>query len=252
MMLFTELYLKVCRENHYDKYAAIDNKLADAVTLLWNRAETALRIAEQYPQLGVGDASVYSYVAQYRSEIEAMANKVAPRMTISRGIPIDRPLTITRDPISQNVAADSTVVLTVEHIGPKLVTYQWLFNDTTLTGATNRQLTIPNVAAVNSGSYKVVISCPQGSVTSAEAVLSLAVPPIITQQPRPQTTVPATFSVVVEGSPPLSYQWYWNGWQIVGATGPTLTNQFNPGTYQVKVSNPAGAVLSDPATLIWP
>jgi len=70
---------------------------------------------------------------------------------------------------------------------------------------------------------------------------------------------PATFSVVAEGNPPLSYRWRRNGLplfnssRISGADTDTLTIQWvygtDAGNYDVVVTNPAGAVASDTAVL---
>ena len=61
------------------------------------------------------------------------------------------------------------------------------------------------------------------------------------------------FSVTATGSPPLSYQWNFNGTNIVGATNTTLmlTNvqASQAGNYQVLVTNLFGSLLSSNAVL---
>jgi hypothetical protein len=86
--------------------------------------------------------------------------------------------------------------------------------------------------------------------------------PIIITQPASRTNVVATtvnFTVNASGAQVLRYQWYRDGValtdsaQIVGATSATLTlkhAQFrDSGAYTVTVSNDAGSVTSDAATL---
>ena len=80
--------------------------------------------------------------------------------------------------------------------------------------------------------------------------------PVISTQPQNQTvTAGATVNFWVEasGTAPLSYQWEFNGANIAGATGPTLTlnnvQAANAGSYRVIVSNFAGSVTSATATL---
>jgi hypothetical protein len=82
--------------------------------------------------------------------------------------------------------------------------------------------------------------------------------PSITMQPASQSVAvgqPATFSVVATGTSPLSYQWQKNGVAISsGANSPTYTTPPTLATdtgaqFRVVVSNSAGEVTSDPATL---
>lgn len=80
--------------------------------------------------------------------------------------------------------------------------------------------------------------------------------PVITRQPQSQTVVAgtnATFTVAVTGTPPLHFQWLFNGNAIAGATTATLrlTNvgSAEAGQYRVRITNNFGAVLSAVATL---
>lgn len=81
-------------------------------------------------------------------------------------------------------------------------------------------------------------------------------PPTITSQPV-STTVDAgqnaSFSVTVSGSEPFTYQWRKDGISILGATSSTLVlanvQAVNTGTYSVAISNAAGAIASNGATL---
>ena len=51
--------------------------------------------------------------------------------------------------------------------------YQWLFNDTPITGATNIGLQIENVLANDAGAYRVVVSNPINTVTSQVAQVTI-------------------------------------------------------------------------------
>ena len=90
-----------------------------------------------------------------------------------------------------------------------------------------------------------------GSVTSVTAA---ALAPITTQ-PQSHTVVagtPVTFSVVATGSG-LTYQWYRNDVTISSATSTSYSiaspTTAASGSYTVKITNPAGTVTSNPATL---
>ncbi|MFD3003486.1 PQQ-dependent sugar dehydrogenase [Pontibacter toksunensis] len=80
--------------------------------------------------------------------------------------------------------------------------------------------------------------------------------PSITRQPSDVTVTEgqsATFSVSASGTAPLNYQWQKNGANISGAKGATYTiastTPASAGQYRVLVSNEAGSVTSNAATL---
>ncbi|MEK4364113.1 immunoglobulin domain-containing protein [Paenibacillus sp. FSL M8-0212] len=82
------------------------------------------------------------------------------------------------------------------------------------------------------------------------------VAPAITSQPSDQTVTEgqtATFSVTASGDAPLSYQWKKSGTDITGATSAILTvtnaQAVDAGSYTVKVTNTAGNVTSNAASL---
>jgi hypothetical protein len=84
----------------------------------------------------------------------------------------------------------------------------------------------------------------------------MAVVPAIQTQPQSQTVTAGDsvqFSVTASGHPAMTYQWYFNGAAIGGATGDTysLSNAQpgNVGGYTVVVSNVMGSVTSNQATL---
>ncbi len=83
-----------------------------------------------------------------------------------------------------------------------------------------------------------------------------SVAPSITAQPSSQA-VPAgsatTFTVTATGTMPLSYQWRFNGTNVAGATGTSLSlsnvQLTQAGSYSVRVTNAFGSVLSSNALL---
>src|SRR5213079_2820235 len=112
----------------------------------------------------------------------------------------------------------------------------------------------------NGTTFDVVVSNSAGTVTSNTATLTVnaaAAPPAITAQPVSQTVTAgqtATFSVTAAGTAPLSYQWQKNGANISGATSasyttPATASSDNGATFDVVVSNSAGTVTSNTATL---
>ena len=81
-------------------------------------------------------------------------------------------------------------------------------------------------------------------------------PPGITVQPVNQTTVGGSnvvLSVVAGGTGPFSYQWSFNGTNILGATNATLTltnlHPYQSGNYTVTITTPYGSITSSNASV---
>ena len=173
---------------------------------------------------------------------------------------IGNPPTITVQPQGGTVAVGSNVTLSVTATGTGTIRYQWRFNSADLPGKTNAALTISNIQFPNSGTYTVVVTDDVGPVTSAPAVLTVIAPPVILLQPvppLPQTVLQGTtltMSVVVTGTPPLSYKWRRNNITIANQTNATLlmTNiQPSPYTnYTVIITNLFGAATTAPPVVI--
>ena len=170
------------------------------------------------------------------------------------------PPSITIQPTNQTVAVGGTANFSVTASGPPPLSYQWNFNGTNISGATNTSLTLTNVQLSQAGNYAVLVTNAYGSVLSSNAVLTVlapTLPPAILAQPTNQT-VPvngtATFSVTASGTEPLSYFWRRNGAPIPGANGTnyTLNNvqlSDSGSQFSCLVSNVAGSAISSNALL---
>src|SRR6266576_3853118 len=168
---------------------------------------------------------------------------------------------ITTQPASQTVTAGQTATFSVIAAGTAPLSYRWMKGGATISGETSSSYTTPPTTSGDNGSqFTVMVSNPVGSATSNAATLTVsatAVAPSITTQPASQTVTAgqtATFSVVATGTPLLSYQWMKGGTTISGATSssyttPPTTSADNNSQFTVMVSNIAGSVTSNPATL---
>jgi hypothetical protein len=116
---------------------------------------------------------------------------------------------------------------------------------------------LTNVQPANAGTYSVAITNSSGSTNSTFALLTVLVPPTITNQPAPATIVAGgttNFAVLAGGTVPLSYQWFFNtNSGLLNATNISLSltniRAGQAGTYAVVITNIAGAVTSSPALL---
>ncbi len=166
---------------------------------------------------------------------------------------------ITAEPANQTVTVGQTATFAVVAGGAAPLSFQWQKDGSSVPGATAASYTTPPTATTDNGStFDVIVSNSAGNVTSSAATLNVTgVAPTITTQPANQTVTAgqtATFSVVATGTAPLSYQWQKNGSAISGAnaasytTPPTATTD-NGSTFDVIVSNSAGPVTSNAASL---
>jgi immunoglobulin I-set domain protein len=164
-------------------------------------------------------------------------------------------------PANQAVTAGQTATFSVVASGTAPLAYQWRKNTANISGATSASYTTPaTTTADNAAKFDVVVSNSVNSVTSAQATLtvnSTPVGPTITTQPANRTVTAgqtASFSVVASGTAPLAYQWQKNGSDITSATAasyttPVTTTSDSGALYRVVVTNTAGNVTSNSATL---
>ena len=96
---------------------------------------------------------------------------------------------ITRQPTNLTVTASNTAVFAVTATGTAPLSYQWSFNHTTLLGATNATLVLPNVQPAQAGSYAVVVSNIVGSTNSLAALLTILTPAPPSCDPPPSGIV---------------------------------------------------------------
>jgi fibronectin type 3 domain-containing protein len=148
----------------------------------------------------------------------------------------------TGDPVNTDVVSKLLVngVLTVN--GSTSAGNNWLQGTSTIT-VTNGQIMVSEQA----GAYDKIDEID---------IVQQSTAPSITTQPASQTVnagQSVTFSVVATGTAPLSYQWQKNGSNISGATSSSFTispaQTSDAGNYTVVVSNSAGSVTSNTATL---
>lgn len=134
--------------------------------------------------------------------------------------------------------------------------YQWIHAGTNIDGATLNTYARFRVQLSDAGTYQVVVTNFAGATTSLTAVVTVLAPPTITTPPASQSVAVksnATFTVSATGTPPLYYQWRFNGTPINGATDTTYTRTnaqcADAGGFDVVVSNSISTATSSLASL---
>lgn len=168
---------------------------------------------------------------------------------------------ISAQPQNQLVTVGQTATFSVTATGTAPLSYQWQKNSLNITSATSSSYSTPATTAGDNGAtFDVVITNTAGTITSSSATLTVnpsAVAPTITAQPQNQTvnaSQTATFSVTATGMAPLNYQWQKNSANISGAispnyTTPAITSADSGEQFRVVVTNTAGNITSNQATL---
>lgn len=176
-------------------------------------------------------------------------------LTASLGNPI-----IVDPPHDQTNIQGGTAIFTVSATGNPPLTYQWrahttVNNFTNIPGATESRLILTNVQPT-SLRFSVMVSDVQSSTSSQLARLLVMLPPNIVEAPRDIAVfVGASISnsVTASGTTPLTYQWQFEGTNLLSEQGPglRLTNvqPKNAGGYCVIITNSFGALTSSIAHL---
>ncbi len=173
-------------------------------------------------------------------------------------ISINTPTAITTPPTAQAICTGTTATFTTVAQGQGTISYQWLFNGSALSGATNASYSIPNLAASNAGQYSVAVTATCGTVTSSAVQLIVNPLTTISVQPIASTTVCDStllnLSVSASGTAPISYQWYRGNTAITSATlaqysDPT-TVVAEAGQYTVQVTGGCSIITSTASTVV--
>jgi hypothetical protein len=182
----------------------------------------------------------------------AGGSATSPRAFLTVGI---RP-TVTLQPSNLVVAVGSSATIQAQAAGTTPVWFQWLFNEIPIPGETNAVWFRPSAQLAHGGAYKCVVSNAFGTATSAPTMLTVLSPPVILSGPDSRTVSPGgnvTFSVLVSNASSLTFQWFFNGSVIAGATNSvlSLTNvtEADAGVYLVTVANAAGVETNAAAML---
>jgi hypothetical protein len=220
--------------------------LVDGEIPIFHRSESFYASGDSLASLsGSGEMTGPSITVSVTSTATWTPSKMAP--------------SITDHPASQAVHVGTPVSFTTAAIGSPTLTYQWQKDGKDIAGAKAAIYSIASAQLTHNGQYRVVIKNSYGTATSLAATLTVnvpATPPSIVVQPQPVTTVlghGATFTVEAAGTPPLTYEWFFNGQPIPGAASPTLAlphvNPQHSGKYSVRVTNSAGSAASAAAEL---
>lgn len=227
------------------------------LTFQWIRNGEALE-GETRSTLAIPDAQVTDQGTYAVMLSNPFGNVTSASAVLTVAATVVAPVIVTQ-PQSQTVLVGSTATFTVAVSGTGPLAYQWQFNGSTIIGGNSSTLTLVGVQPSQAGAYRVIVSNSAGNTFSASAILSVpsdGLAPVIVAAPGGGTILTGTdfiFTVGVEGTLPLHYQWYYNGAPIPEATEDRLilneAQTSASGVYTVVVENEFGAASNLGSTL---
>jgi hypothetical protein len=161
-------------------------------------------------------------------------------------------LSLTSQPSGATIyeGQSQTFSLAVSHNYP--ITIRWFKNGNQISGATGTSYTVSNATTGSAGTYSCSVTDGELTVNCNSFALTVNRMARITTQPTNQAVsegVNVQLSVVASGTGPLSYQWYFNGQSLSGASAATLSlNNIavdKSGSYYVVVSNAGSSATSN-------
>ncbi len=218
--------------------------------------------------VAVVDASMNGY--EFRAIVSGTSGAVTSSAATLTVTPSLAAPAITAQPSDQLVSVGANASFSVSATGTALA-YQWQSSPDSITwtnvsGAAGATLPLTAVALTDSGKhFRAAVSNSAGSVNSNPALLTVVAAgqlPVISAQPAAASVVApqtATFTVGATGTPAPSYQWQQstNGAAYADIVGATAASYTTPATtasdtgklFKVRVTNTAGSVLSNSASL---
>lgn len=177
------------------------------------------------------------------------------------------PLFLGQPAAATTVDFGSELILRACAVGSGPMSYQWhkdgepLVDGDAIAGAETDTLTLPGVAGAKSGVYTLVASNALGEKESQAAEVQVQ-DPVFAAQPRDASVMPgeqAVFAATVNGTAPLSYQWYLD--EVPLADGPNLSGSKTAtltvsvvaseqvGDYTLEAGNTFSTITSESARL---
>lgn len=244
----------------------------------WTRVRTSIvpttDTADTYTLAGVANGDQGALfrarlctVPRQASLAELCTDGIAAKLTVMQGVAA---ASFVHQPRSLLVRTGQTASLSVQAAGSPAPSLRWQSRPANASGtwvdvadgsgaATANYSTAALGLADNGLQLRAVATNLAGEVASVPVTVSVSdidVAPSVLTQPAALNVVAgseAVFAVVARGTEALSYQWRRNGTPITGATAPVFklgaVSAGDASGYSVQISNAAGSVTSDAATL---
>jgi hypothetical protein len=161
------------------------------------------------------------------------------------------PPQIVTQPEGRILAVGAAFELSVVATGEQTLQYQWLKDGVEVSGATLPTYQLAFAQASHAGTYRARVSHAYGSVLSREAVVVIAIPPVVTRQPASLTVnegAELRLSFEASGTRPFSVEWLRDGTAVAVTPETELlipqVQSRDAGSYVARITGPGGTTTS--------
>jgi hypothetical protein len=130
-------------------------------------------------------------------------NASGQESSFSDEVPYTVPITTANPPVTNNVVIGQNIILKVLAAGTGQLNYEWQFNSTDISSATNGILTLNNITMDQAGTYSVTVSDDTGMTVNV--TIYLAVYPTAAATLAPAMFTGGQFSLNISGVPGFGY-----------------------------------------------
>lgn len=252
----------------YDKASGVAQILLNGVVMAQSTLGTFIPQTSQDLHIGYRPSSVpfgpYAFnglideVTLYSRALTSVEVQALYGAGSSGKCPAPIPPSFFAQPSDQSVTRGQVATFSVGTLGSAPILYQWAFNGTNISGATNAYLSLTNVQINQAGSYSVVVTNAYGTATSSNATLVVSFPPaninVVAASGTAGQVVTVPVVLVANGNEnAVGFSLSFSPTQLTnvgvtlgtGATGGSL--QFNsgaPGTVGIAVALPSGTTFA--------
>ncbi len=226
----------------------------DPVTYQWVRSglnltgETNRSLVFQNVQ--TNDASDLSIIVRNR---HGQVESAPARLRVQANPPVFR----VQPPAGVQLRPGTNFVLNSQVSGAEPIFYQWHWDGSAISGATNASLELVNVSTETSGSYRLTAQNRYGTTVSRFAAVTVVMPPTMSASAELLTVPEGTnflLRAVAEGTPTLAYQWLKDGAFLPNATNASLPflaiQPGQSGNYSIRIRNTIGTITGAVATVV--
>ncbi len=188
--------------------------------------------------------------------VSALAATLLTSIDAEAARPKRTALKVSSQPSSTTIYEGQSTTFSINATSGRTITYTWYKNGSII-GSNSKSLSVSNATLSSGGTYSCKVTDGASTYNCTKFALTINEIVRITKQPSSQMVNEGTgtsMTVAATGTAPMSFQWYYNGQAVSGATTSTLNfssaQLVDAGNYYCRVSNPGSSATTSTASLV--